>query len=205
MARSRLHRILEVPLVYRVAQRFAGSGGWALEALYAERFAGSRGDVLDVGCGPTLDTPPPDGRLFALDVNAGYVARYRDADANGPPRLGIAASADGLPFRDCSFDECRCLFVLHHLPDPAVRAAFREMRRLLRPGGRIVVFDMTWPDALAASPLAWLVCRFDRGEWVRPAAALLELAREAVPGEWDSCEFDYSWLRLRGVVLELAC
>jgi SAM-dependent methyltransferase len=206
MARSRLHRIFELPLVYRVAQRFAGGGGPVLEARYREAFGGSRGDVLDVGSGPTLDTPPPDGKLFALDVNPGYVARYRDAgEGTGPERLGVVASGDRLPFREASFDECRCLFVLHHLTDGAVRDTFAEMFRVLRPGGRVVVFDMVWPDSFAAGPLAWLVCRFDRGEWVRSAPALLELARAAAPGEWSSRGFTYSWLRLRGVVLERAC
>ena len=205
MARTWLHRILEFPLVYRVAQVAAGGGGAALEAVYRETFGQTRGDVLDVGCGPTIDTPLPDGTLLALDVNPGYVAQYVGAavgDAEPVQRLGVVATASLLPFHDGSFDECRCLFVLHHLPDAAVRETVREMRRVLRPGGRLVVLDMIWPDSFPAGPLAWLTCRFDRGEWVRSGPDLLGLAREACPGKWSSLEFDYSWLRLRGTVLE---
>ena len=99
------------------------------------------GIVLDVGCGVGHDL----SRLAALGLTAAGVdtsavmlsaARRRPA-ANGA-RL---AQADGarLPFRTGSVDGCRVERVLQHVADPA--AVVGELRRVLRPGGFVAVFE----------------------------------------------------------------
>jgi SAM-dependent methyltransferase len=55
---------------------------------------------------------------------------------------GVAADAAALPFRDNEFDGVYCVALLHHLVAPSlVSAALREMLRVTRPGGRVVVWD----------------------------------------------------------------
>lgn len=50
--------------------------------------------------------------------------------------------AHALPFPDNTFDMCRAARLLEHLSDPG--PALKEMLRVTRPGGRIVVFDFDW-------------------------------------------------------------
>jgi SAM-dependent methyltransferase len=105
------------------------------------RHPGHFGDALEIGAGTGY---------FGLNlVRAGVVARYTATDISpgmldaltaSAERLGIApvtaqAEASELPFPDDSFDLVFGHAVLHHLPD--LDAAFREFRRVLRPGGAI--------------------------------------------------------------------
>ncbi len=196
-----LHRVLEVPVVYRLVQAIAGGGENALSRIYDEEFGATRGLVLDVGCGPTPDIPLSAGTLVGLDVNPGYVANYRASNGDATSYLGVVGSGARIPFRDGEFDECRCAALLHHLSDDLAREALREMYRAVRSQGRVAVFDMIQPRSFWSSPLAWLVCRADRGEWVRSEEALVALARSACSGDWRVRTFSYTWMGLRGMVL----
>ena len=102
--------------------------------------------VLDVGCGTGwfaagLRRALPDGgtRVIGADLSAGMLRRARDAGAW--PLL--QADATQLPLRTGSVDVVVCRGVLHHLPD--VPAALREWRRVLRPGGAVVVASEPTP------------------------------------------------------------
>src|SRR5262245_47135714 len=54
----------------------------------------------------------------------------------------VEGSADHLAFPDASFDVVFCTLMLHHLPSPMQLGTIAEMRRVLRPEGRIVIVDM---------------------------------------------------------------
>ncbi len=56
--------------------------------------------------------------------------------------------ADSLPHPDASFDAVFCTLVLHHLPKDVRETAIREMRRVLRPGGRLVLVDWQKPRSI---------------------------------------------------------
>jgi ubiquinone/menaquinone biosynthesis C-methylase UbiE len=99
--------------------------------------------VLEVGCGTgffllNLAQSGHVGEAHATDISAGMV---QQCVANGA-RLGIdvhgrVADAESLPYADNSFDLVLGHAVLHHLPD--LDAAFAELHRVLRPGGRLVI------------------------------------------------------------------
>lgn len=115
--------------------------GWRRRAVAAlGPLAGRR--LLDV-CAGTLD-------LSALCEAAGATVLASDFSqemlSRGRGKLGaplIRADALALPFADASFDALICGFGLRNLDDPA--RGLREMRRVLRPGGRCVILDFFRP------------------------------------------------------------
>jgi len=83
-------------------------------------------------------------RGTGLDKSAGMIARAQPkiAEASAPLDL-VRGDACGLGFRDASFDAVTIAFGIRNVPD--VPAALREMRRVLRPGGRALVLEFSLP------------------------------------------------------------
>lgn len=65
----------------------------------------------------------------------------------------IVADALNLPFDDASFDVVTVAFGLRNMAD--YEAAVREMRRVLRPGGRLVILDFSLPKGILRGPYRW--------------------------------------------------
>ena len=92
--------------------------------------------VLEVGCGTgefTRRVAPVGARLVALDLSSDLLARAR-AKAEAVAQF-VRGDAQALPFADGTFDVVYGCSILHHLD---VDVALREIRRVLRPGGRLV-------------------------------------------------------------------
>ena len=105
--------------------------------------AASGAAVLDVGCGPGHLTR----RLAALGLEATGIdldpAMIERAAARGTPEaVGryLAADVAALPFEDGAFDVVASSLSMHHWAD--AEAGLAEMRRVVRPGGRIVIWDL---------------------------------------------------------------
>jgi ubiquinone/menaquinone biosynthesis C-methylase UbiE len=127
--------------------------------------------VLDVGCGTggTLDaivSAHPEARAWGIDLSAEMIARARERLAEAGGRAGGAvdlqvADAEHLPLADEAVDLVVCVDSLHHYPDPA--AALREMRRVTRPGGGLVIGE--WRLAAPLRQLMnWLLPRMPEGD-----------------------------------------
>ncbi|MBO0856763.1 MAG: methyltransferase domain-containing protein [Nocardia sp.] len=110
--------------------------------------AGPDQRVLDIASGPGLlatahaDRVGPDGEVVGIDAAREMVdyARARTADRpNCRFEYGLAQSLD-LP--DATFDLVTCTFAMHHIPENDRARAISEMRRVLRPGGRLLLADM---------------------------------------------------------------
>jgi ubiquinone/menaquinone biosynthesis C-methylase UbiE len=102
-------------------------------------------DVLDVGTGPgvllvELAERRPDLRLTGVDLSADMVAaaqrNLREFGERASVRVGDVTE---LPFPDDSFDTVVTSFSMHHWDHPA--ESVPELARVLRPGGRLYVYD----------------------------------------------------------------
>jgi ubiquinone/menaquinone biosynthesis C-methylase UbiE len=109
--------------------------------------AGER--VLDVGCGSGAVTREvarrvgPAGRAVGLDPSPALLAVARELarETGVGDRIEFCeGDAHRLPFPDRSFDAAVCVTVLSHVPNG--EAAIPELARILRPGGRLGVFDL---------------------------------------------------------------
>ena len=114
-------------------------GRWA--ATVAEAAGVKRGDaVLDVACGTGVlaieaaKRAGASGRVAGLDCNAGMLAQARTKTADIAWREG---AAEALPFGDGEFDAVVSQFGLMFFEDRA--KALADMRRVLKPGGRLAV------------------------------------------------------------------
>ena len=108
--------------------------------------------VLDCGCGTgTLAVVAkrqvgPKGRVCGIDISKDQldVARKKIKRENLEIEF-CESSIDELPFPDHSFNAIFSTLMLHHVPREVKIGAFREMRRVLKPGGRIVIADFGPP------------------------------------------------------------
>jgi ubiquinone/menaquinone biosynthesis C-methylase UbiE len=144
----------------RQAVPFSSAGPIADEKALAMLVAAARPQpddtVLDVACGGGLVVcafAPHVQHATGIDLVPAMLARARLVAAE----KGLAnvtwreGEVDPLPYPDDSFAIVVTRFAMHHFPDP--RAVFREMVRVTRPGGRIVVADTcvsSDPDKAAA-------------------------------------------------------
>jgi SAM-dependent methyltransferase len=92
----------------------------------ADELRGSSPRLLDVGCGVKPYYP-----FFA-----GVVSEYVGVDVVENPAAELLGPVEALPVEDASFDVVLCTQVLEHCDDPA--QAVRELRRVIRPGGRVL-------------------------------------------------------------------
>jgi SAM-dependent methyltransferase len=126
---------------------------WAYRGSLLAFIGQGAGDALDVGCG--------EGRVSRVLKECGYRVTAIDpveklisaAEQAGSDYYGIAAAAD-LPFENCSFDLALAYNVLMDVED--VLGALKEIRRVLRPSGTLVI-SIVHPFA-------------DRGQFAGPEA-----------------------------------
>jgi SAM-dependent methyltransferase len=115
--------------------------------------------ALDVGCGVGLTDAYLVGRFGVLegtDVSADAVRRA--AEANPSVRYTLS-EGDSLPYDDARFDLAFAFCVLHHVPPDERRRFVSEMRRVVRPGGLVVVLEHNPFNPLTR--LAVARCDFD--------------------------------------------
>ncbi len=113
----------------------------ALDAQPGER-------VLDVGCGPgfyvaeLLERVGPQGSVTGVDVASAMLAVAAKRAAGHDNVVFHQADATRLPVADEAFDAAVSVQVLEYVAD--VPAALTEIHRALRPGGRVVIWDVDW-------------------------------------------------------------
>jgi len=119
--------------------------------------AGSR--ILDIGCGT--------GRWVRRYAELGYAPTGVDATrrmlviarAQQTRAPLVVGSASHLPFSDASFDGLSDITVVQHIPYALQGAALREMIRILRPGGRMILLELVQgkdPHIFPRTSVEWI-------------------------------------------------
>ena len=134
----------------------------AMARLFRAAMVGPETRVLDVACGPGIvacAVARYAARVTGIDLTPAMIAQARKRQdreglMNVEWRVG---DATGLPFTDRTFDVVLTRYSFHHMTEPVL--ALGEMRRVCRPGGRLVVTD--------ATPSAEAQARYNRLERLR--------------------------------------
>jgi ubiquinone/menaquinone biosynthesis C-methylase UbiE len=152
----------------------------AYTAAIAEAAIARGGVALDIGCGtgralrPLRQSVGPDGRVIALDLTPEMLAVARPASVAAQAAL-VLADARALPLADASADAIFAAGLVNHLPD--TNAGLRELARVTRAGGLLVLFHPSGRAALAAR----------RGRVLAPDEPLAEgmLRRSTLASGWE--------------------
>jgi ubiquinone/menaquinone biosynthesis C-methylase UbiE len=114
--------------------------------------------VLDVGCGPRLPyARPEDAFVIGLDASYESIRVNRDVDVR------VYGSGTEIPLPDDSVDMLVAYYAVHHMTGRTQRinrkriaAAFREFGRVVKPGGEVLVFEVSpWAPFRLAEHLFW--------------------------------------------------
>lgn len=159
-----LHRLLESSLVFELQQRLCNNYSAVLN-----EFA----DILDQRCKRIVDIGCSTGACASRIVDMrrnDYVGidielRYVKSAARRAPRGSFyAADARKMPFPDRLFDLAMLIGVMHHMDNALIKDSLREVLRVLKPDGRVIVAEPVFTDGRR---LSTLLLHLDRGRNIR--------------------------------------
>lgn len=167
---QKIYKILDFPLIYRLARKILAPGAKEnyrnilsklLDTLPASDF------LIDVGCGPNSLLFDVGKHPIGVDATKSYISDYTHDGGKG-----VVASAADLPFARETFDGSWCIAVLHHLPDNLAASSIREMMRVVKVGGYVIILDGVLPQNPWLRPIPAVVRKLDRGRFMRKQAKL---------------------------------
>jgi ubiquinone/menaquinone biosynthesis C-methylase UbiE len=108
--------------------------------------------VLDVGCGtgdvaiPSKIRAGKEGKVYGIDPAPEMIAVARSKAEHKHLDIDFRVSVvEALPFPDNSMDVVTSSLMMHHLPDDLKVRGLAEIYRVLKPGGRVLIFDFMRP------------------------------------------------------------
>jgi ubiquinone/menaquinone biosynthesis C-methylase UbiE len=164
LARRAVTALARVPWAFDGLRYVLEGGHRAHRRLIADFVARVPGRVLDCGCGTGIYAREfSSARYVGVDLSPAYIDRARESFSDYDFRVMDATRMD---FPDESFDAAIVSGVLHHLDDGCAGRVLGELERVLRPEGRLLV----WEDVPAKSSwniVGHLVHRLDVGQHIR--------------------------------------
>ncbi len=161
-----------------------GSGHWYRKRVLLRAGLGEGMNLLDIACGTGVlaahaqEIVGARGLVVGLDPSVGML---REARGRGVQRL-VRAVAEALPHRSGQFDLLCMGYALRHVAD--LRATFGEYRRVLKPGGKVLILEITPPRARVPFHLLKLYL----GRVVPLIAGRRRGAHELMEYYWDTIE-----------------
>ncbi len=144
--------------------------------------------AIQIEVGPTrgkriLDVPCGTGILMHCCKPSSYVGadvdtnRVFDAGCRYPGEAFVVSDASALSFAEDKFDLILSSGLFHHVDDKISAAILSEFRRVLSPGGKIIVIEAIWPrDKL--NVIGYVGRKLDQGKFVRHAVEYEKLFRQ---------------------------
>jgi ubiquinone/menaquinone biosynthesis C-methylase UbiE len=130
---------------------FGGTRGRSYRSLMEAAGVQSGDRALDIGCGPgyfarrLAEAVGPMGSVVGVDA-APEMIEYASRKARRVSNCRFQpGTAEALALPDASFDVVLSSLMMHHLPNEVRLPAVREMKRVLRPGGTLLLADFTIP------------------------------------------------------------
>lgn len=122
-----------------------GSGGWYRSRALRRAGLEPGMTMLDLATGTgAVSVAARDGAdgltIIGADISAGMLREAKRKKISSP----VQTAGEDLPFADDSFDFVSVGFAMRHFAD--LRTTFREIRRVLKPGGRVVILEITPPE-----------------------------------------------------------
>ncbi len=145
--------------------------------------------VLDVACGtgmvagPATEIVGPTGHVVGLEPSAGMLG---EAVRKRRVKWAVRGVAENLPLADNSFDMLTMGFALRHVAD--LLTAFREYKRVLKPGGKVLVLEITRP----APGMTYRCFKFFMKSVIPAATRVTTFNRQAqslMDYHWDTVEY----------------
>jgi demethylmenaquinone methyltransferase/2-methoxy-6-polyprenyl-1,4-benzoquinol methylase len=163
-----------------------GSGAWYRRGALIRNGLAPGMTMLDAGSGTGVIAAEAQkivggGRVVALDPSLGMLGQA----AGRGVRTRIRGVAEALPFASGTFDFLSMGYALRHVPD--LRATFAEYRRVLKPGGKLLILEITPPR----SRLAFQFLKIYLGRVVPLVAGFGKggrTSRELMEYYWDTVE-----------------
>lgn len=163
MIKTFIRKISKNPRIFVFLRRILENNYPAQRKIFSKEFVTSAGEkILDIGCGTG------DHSIFfqnadyvGIDIEEKYID-YAQKKYKGEFLVGDATS---LHFSDNVFDKIIIVAVLHHLNDADAKLVLKETKRVLKPGGRMLVMEDIQSEENGF--LTRLVHRLDKGENIR--------------------------------------
>ena len=131
--------------------------------------------ILDVPCGTGILMHCCKPSIYVgADIDAN---RVFDAECRYPEEAFVVSDASALSFAEGNFDLILAAGLFHHVDDKVSAAILSEFRRVLAPGGKIVVIEAIWPRN-KFNVIGYVGRKLDQGKFVRHAAAYETLFRQ---------------------------
>lgn len=161
---SFLHKLLENPIIFEIQQRICNNYS-AIKVEFLDILDDGGKEILDIGCSTgTCASNIIDmcnNNYFGIDIDPSYIEVAASRSPNG---RFMVMDARKMSFQDNSFDLVMFIGVLHHMNDALAISCFKEVLRVLKPGGLVIVAEPVF------TPGRWMsnmLLRMDRGRNIR--------------------------------------
>lgn len=164
-----LHKILTSPQISIVLRKIVENNFKKQKKIIKKYFATRADDqVLDIGCGTgEFSVFFPAENYIGIDIDLDNI-KYANKHYQ---RKFLVADGKKLPFKNNHFTKVLVLGVFHHLSDANAQMVLSEIKRVLRPDGRLLVME----DTRCANLVTNFLQHFDQGEFIRTGEEWLSM------------------------------
>ncbi len=141
-----LNKLLEHPFVYNLSQKvlsFISMGNTGIPDCLTSTIK-PEGEILDVGCGTGRYAYIFKDHYTGTDINPKYIEMAKKSHPETGYKFEVM-DATAMSYPDGKFDAVFCVGIFHHLTDAQVNGTCKEMVRLCKNGGQILIIDPVKP------------------------------------------------------------